>query len=172
MDLLLLFVLLFLFLFFRTLQEIKTIGDKNDCNPHVHFFRDLYAKLNASGVLSMTPKTLWWRQNEARERARNRINKSLLGTRLSYGVQKCHLIKSIENQQHVHSQNISCRSYFLNLLQAHEMFSLRRRVPLNGEIWLLFQVDKHCKCYFHLLPPAYGQNSPQVLCSRFSSETI
>ena len=41
---------------------------KNNCN-NKHFFRDLYAKVRASGVLSVTPKKLWWRQNEAREKS-------------------------------------------------------------------------------------------------------
>ena len=36
---------------------------------HMHFFRDLYAELRASGVLSVTPKTYWWRQNEARKKS-------------------------------------------------------------------------------------------------------
>ena len=49
-------------------QKKKTIGDKNDCN-NKHFFRELYAKVRASGVLSVTPKKLWWRQNEAREKS-------------------------------------------------------------------------------------------------------
>ena len=41
---------------------------------HMHFFRDLYVKLRTSGVLSVTPETLRWRQNEAREKTAQRVN--------------------------------------------------------------------------------------------------
>ena len=46
------------------------IGDKNE--THIYFFSDLYGKLRASGVLSVTQNTLWWRQNEAREKSAQR----------------------------------------------------------------------------------------------------
>ena len=35
----------------------------------MHFFRDLYAEVRASGVLSLRPKTFWWRQNKAQEKS-------------------------------------------------------------------------------------------------------
>ena len=56
--------------------EIKTIGDKIIA-IHMHFFRDLYAELRASGVLSVTAKTLNWRHNEAREKSTQRGNQLL-----------------------------------------------------------------------------------------------
>ena len=40
----------------------------------MHLFSDMYAKLRASGALSVTPKTFWWRQTEAREKSAQRGN--------------------------------------------------------------------------------------------------
>ena len=62
---------------------------------------------------------IWGLQNEARE------------TRVSDGIQKA-LIKSIQNQRHVQSQNVCC--WACNLLQAHAEFSLGRTAPLSQTI--------------------------------------
>ena len=48
--------------------EIKTVSDKNYCNPHV-FLLWRVGKLRASGVVSVMPKTLRWHQNEAQEKS-------------------------------------------------------------------------------------------------------
>ena len=53
----------------------------------LHFFCDLYANPRASGVLCVTSKALWWRQNEARGKERTR-RQWVHETRVSDGVQK------------------------------------------------------------------------------------
>lgn len=82
------------------------------------FFCDLYAKQRAS----MTPKTLWWHQNEAQEKSAQCARE----TRVNYYVQKkSHKI----NTDSITITKLLLRTTFIqNLHQAHLTFSLWRGV--------------------------------------------
>ena len=102
--------------------EMKTIGDKNDCNPQA----SLPWPARKTVLLVFYP----WRHSlvtskcSEGNRAHSPWNKNY-----SYGVQEGHLIKSIYNHCCLYIYYGSC---WFNQLRTYEKFSLRRRVPLRG----------------------------------------
>ena len=88
------------------------------------------------GVLSVTPWTLWWRKNDAREKS-TQLGNELTKQVLAMMSKQSHLIKSTSNQRHFQSQNVSCGSCSFNPLQAHKTSSLGRIVPLTFMILVL-----------------------------------
>ena len=106
--------------------------------------------LELPGVLFVTPKTFWWRQNEAREKSARRYDELMKQIIVSHGVQKGHIMKSTSNWQYVQSQRCYCASCSFNLLQAHERFSLRILVPLRwAPLWvkLLFRWSQRANSF-------------------------
>ena len=79
---------------------------------HMHFFRDLYVKLRASGVLSETPDTL-------------------VTSKSSVGKERTPRQSACERRVGLKSQllNVYCGPCSFNLVQARVKFSLRGRVP-------------------------------------------
>ena len=89
---------------------------------HLHFFR----QLRASGVLSVVPKTRWWRQNDVQEKSAQCGNQLVKQELVVVSPKKSPYKTDIKS-----TQNFYCGSCSFNLLQAHENFSLWRRVPLT-----------------------------------------
>ena len=99
---------------------------------HLHFFVT-WMQNRASGVQSMMPETLWWHQNELWENSPQCSN-PLLKQELVVVArdQKSHLIKSVSCGMFSHNFFFFLLwIMFVNLLRAHEKFSLWRRVFLK-----------------------------------------
>ena len=65
-------------------------------------------------------------------------------------VKKSHLIKSIQNQQHIQLQNSYCGPFSFNHLQAHKKFSLGTSVPFTVLDWKIKRSLKICTHFLRM----------------------
>ena len=100
---------------------------------HLHFFR----QLRASGVLSVVPKTRWWRQNDVQEKSAQCGNQLVKQELVVVSPKKSPYKTDIKS-----TQNFYCGSCSFNLLQAHENFSLQRIVLFIPSLYVPWWKDR------------------------------